>query len=294
MFSRRDSISVPQWESARQQAPRTPAGDLPHQEALDAMACEQAALNDLNAEQISDFARVARQVRNFPLAADAKPKEILQHLHLLDGDRVTNAAVLLFGKDPQRFLSASGIRCTHFHGAEPVEPMLSSQMYKGSAFDLFSQAVNFVLGRIDRHVGTRAESVRAPRTYELPVEVVEEAIINAMAHRDYAHGGNVLVTLFADRLEVWNPGQLAPESTLEQLRTGHGSVPANRLLAKTLYLAEYMETMGVGTLSMLKQCSAAGLPEPEFSDDNGFAVTIWRAKRRRGPGLEHQASPSRH
>lgn len=292
MLPARDFISSPQREFARQHECALARG-VARQEAFDAMACEQATLDDLDFEQISKIVRAARRGWNFPLAADAEPRKILRHLHLLDGDRVTNAAVLLFGKDPQRFLGSSEIKCVHFHGAEPVEPMLSSKTYKGSVFDLFYQAVDYVLGRIDLSVGTRAESVRAPRTYELPKEVVEEAIINAVAHRNYAHGGNVRVTLFSDRLEVWNPGQLASGSTPKHLRAGHGSIPANRLLAKVLYLVEYMETMGVGTTDMIARCAAAGLPEPEFSDDNGFAVTIWRAKKGRGSYLDHGGSPSR-
>jgi predicted HTH transcriptional regulator len=56
--------------------------------------------------------------------------------------------------------------------------------------------------------------------------VVAEAIVNAVAHRDYTSNGSIQVMLFADRLEVWNPGTLPPSLTLEKLRQAHGSVPA--------------------------------------------------------------------
>lgn len=253
-----------------------------HWGPFDAMACEQASLDDLDPERVSDFVSVARRVRLFPLAADTAPEKILRHLHLLNDDRVTNAAVLLFGKDPQRFLDSSEVKCAHFHGTQQVKPIPSYQIYKGSAFDLVDQAVDFVLSKIDLAVGTRAESVRAPRTYELPKEVVTEAIVNAVAHRDYASNGSVQVMLFSDRLEVWNPGRLPPGLTLEQLRVAHGSVPVNRLLATALYLVEYIEKMGTGTLDMIERCAAAGLPEPEFSVTGGFAVKIWRKGKRKG------------
>lgn len=245
-------------------------------EPFDAMACEQATLDDLDFDRMSDFVRVARRVRRLPLAADVAPERLLQHLHLFNGNQVTNAAVLLFGKDPQRFLESSEVKCAHFHGTEQVKPIPSYQVYKGSAFDLVDQAVDFVLSKIDLSVGTRAESVRAPRTYELPKEVVTEAIVNAVAHRDYASNGSVQVMLFADRLEVWNPGRLPPGLMLEQLRVAHGSVPANRLIATSLYLVEYIERMGTGTLDMIKRCVEADLPEPEFSVADGFVAKIWR------------------
>lgn len=249
---------------------------------FDATACEQAMPDDLDLARISDFVRVARRVRQFPLAADVAPEKLLRHLHLLSNGHVTNAAVLLFGKDPQRFLGSSEIKCAHFHGTKQVKPILSYQIYKGTAFELVDQAVDFVLSKVALSVGTRAESVRAPSTYELPKEVVAEAIVNAVAHRDYTSNGSVQVMLFSDRLEVWNPGRLAPGLTLEQLRVAHGSVPVNRLVATALYLAEYIENMGTGTLDMIERCAAAGLSEPEFSVADGFVARIWREKRKAG------------
>jgi len=77
---------------------------------------------------------------------------------------------------------------------------------KGTVFDLVDQAVDFVLYKINPAVGTREHSTQAPVAYEMPQEVVREAIVNAVAHRDYTSNGSLQVMLFADRLEVWNPG----------------------------------------------------------------------------------------
>ncbi len=82
--------------------------------------------------------------------------------------------------------------------------------------------------------------------------------------------------LFADRLEIWNPGGLPPSLTLEKLRHPHGSVPRNPLLAESLYLTKYIERMGTGTGDMIRRCSEVGLPEPKFSISDGFKTTIWR------------------
>ena len=136
--------------------------------------------------------------------------------------------------------------------------------------------MDFVLSKIALHVGTRAESVRAPVTYEMPKEVVTEAIVNAVAHRDYTSNGSVQVMLFADRLEVRNPGRLSPPLTLEKLREPHNSLPGNPLLAESLYLAEYIEGMGTGTLDMIRRCVGTGLSEPEFAVTDGFVTTIRR------------------
>ena len=245
---------------------------------FDASPCAKATFDDLDFERMAQFIRTARSVRQFPLLEGTPVPQLLKHMNLLDDDRLTNAAVLLFGKSPQQFLISSEIRCAHFHGTEVAKPIPSYQVYKGTAFELVDQAVDFVLSKINRRIGVRAESARAPRSYEIPVEVVTEAIVNAVAHRDYTDNGSVQVMLFADRLEVRNPGRLPPPLTLEKLREAHRSVPGNPLLCEALYLTEYIERMGTGTLDMIRRCVEAGLPEPEFSVTDGFVTTIRREK----------------
>ncbi len=245
---------------------------------FDAAPCLKASLDDLDFDQMTRFIRIARGARSFPLSEDTSPEELLGHLNLLNDGLPTNAAMLAFGKAPQRFLISSAVKCAHFHGTQVAKPIPSYQVYNGTAFQLVDQAADFVLSKINLWVGTRAESVQAPVAYEIPKEVVTEAIVNAVAHRDYTSNGSVQVMLFTDRLEVLNPGRLPPSLTLEQLRETHQSVPINRLLARCLYLNRYIEEMGTGTLDMIRRCRDAGLPEPEFNDSSGFKITIWRAK----------------
>ena len=144
-------------------------------------------------------------------------------------------------------------------------------------FDLVDHAVDFVLSKIALSVGTRAESVQAPVAYGIPHEVVTEAIVNAVAHHDYTSAGSVQVMLFADRLEVWNPGFLPPLLTLEKLRVPHESIPGTPLLARAMYLVKYIKQMGTGTLDMIGRYVSAGLREPEFEASGEFVTRIWRA-----------------
>ena len=245
---------------------------------FDAAECSGATMDDLDAEAMDRFIRIARQARQFPLPLETPPPDLLRHLNLLNRGRLTNAAVLLFGKVPQRFLISSEVKCAHFHGTEKAKPIPSHQIYKGTVFELVDQAVDFVLSKIDLSVGTRAESVQAPAAYEIPREVVAEAIVNAVAHRDYTDSSSVEVMLFANRLEVVNSGRLAPQLTLEGLRTAHQSLPGNPLLAEPMYLLRYIEKMGTGIVDMIRRCAEAGLPEPEFDVGAGFVLRIWRPR----------------
>jgi predicted HTH transcriptional regulator len=239
--------------------------------------CPDATLDDLNAQAVSQFVRAARYERQFPLPVETPFADVLAHLHLLRGAQPTNAAMLLFGRDPQRFVPCAEVRCMHFHGTEIQRPVPFYRIFKGTLFEQVDMALDFVLSKLNRSVGTRAESVQAPVRYEIPPDVVREAIVNAVAHRDYTSPGAVQVSVFADRVEVWNPGTLLPPLTPESLRHPHGSLLRNPRLCEALFLARYIEKYGTGTLMMIRECAAHALPEPDFAQRGGeFTTAVWR------------------
>lgn len=244
---------------------------------FDTAACDKATLANLSRKRIDWFLETARRERGFPLKSNTATQALLTHLNLLDDGKPTNAAVLLFGANPQRFHRTAETKCIHCHGAEYRRPFASLQVYSGDLFEQADQARDFVLGKINRAVGTRALSNRAPATYELPPDAIDEAIINAIAHRDYHSNASVEVRLFADRLEIWNPGALPGTLTLDDLRRAHPSVPNNPLIAESLYLTRYIEKVGSGTERMIELCREAALPEPDFELRAGsFVITLWR------------------
>ena len=238
----------------------------------------EASIDDISSDTIKWFVEKARDERAFPLSVNATKEKVLIHLNLLRGKEVSNAAILLFGKQPQRFFISSEIKCAHFHGTKVEKPIPFYQTYKGNLFELVDQAVNFVLSKIDYAVGTRSKGTQVPTAYEIPPEVIEEAIVNAVAHRDYDSTGSVQVMLFADRLEIRNPGHLPPALSIENLTKDHSSYPFNPLMAESLYLAKYIEKMGTGIQDMVEHCKKAGLKPPEFKLDDAFVITIWRKK----------------
>ncbi len=169
---------------------------------FDASPCPQANLADLDDNRMTWFIDRARKVRGFPLPPNASVSELLTHLNLLAHGQPVHAAVLLFGRQPQRFLLSSELKAAHFHGMAVAKPIPSYQVFKGTVFELVDQAVDFVLARLSFSVGTRAASTQVPAAYEIPPEVIREAIVNAVAHRDYTCNGSVQVMVFADRVEI--------------------------------------------------------------------------------------------
>lgn len=176
----------------------------------------------------------------------------------------TNAAVLLFGKNPHKFFIQAEVKCLQFSGTEVKKPFVNYQVYSGNLFEQIDKARAFVLDAIKFPVIQKAGSARFERPYELPEFAVQEAIVNAVAHRNYNNTSGVQVMVFADRVEVWNSGSLPPELTVDDLKVPHTSFPANPYLANALYLADYAQRAGSGTIEMLEQCKAQHAPEPMF------------------------------
>ena len=256
-----------------------------HLDAMDALrvppfdtsACDSASLKDLSRKRIGWFLKTASRERGFPLKSNTSTQALLTHLNLFNEGKPTNASMLLFGANPQRFHRSAETKCIYCHGTQYRRPFASLQVYGGDLFEQADQARDFVLAKINRAIGTRASGITAPATYELPPDAVGEAIVNAIAHRDYHSNASVEVRLFADRLEVWNPGALPSTLTLDSLRNDHPSVPYNPLLAESLYLTRYIEMVGSGTQAMIELCREASLSEPDFEQRGGaFVTTLWR------------------
>lgn len=235
-----------------------------------------AKVTDLDAEKVRNFQDRADEFRHSILKRVSGVKNVLTHLHLTEGNHPNNAAVLLFG-EPKATAPSAETKCLHYSGTEPMRPALSYQTFDTTLPEQIDAAVEFVMSRLARSVGVRDKGTQAPVQYEIPKAAVSEAIINAVAHRDYTAGSSVQVSVFSDRVEVSNPGELPRGLTPEQLRHAHPSIPRNPLISEVLFLSGYIEKAGTGTTEMIRRCREAGLAEPEFRQvGDQWVVTLWR------------------
>ena len=252
-----------------------------HSKAFDASPVYGAALDDIDEEVVHSFLLAARRRRGFSLSEGASTTDVLRHLGLMTKDgNLSSAAILLFGKDAQRYFISSEVKCAQFYGNEVERPAPSYQIFKGNVFQLVTQATSFIMSRIDNWVGVRSVpgTASVPTRSELPLEAVQEAVVNAICHRDYRSNGSVQVMLFRNRLEIWNPGLLPTGITIKELYTIHPSIPVNPLIAEAMYLNGYVEKIGSGTQDIVRKCKGHGLKEPFYQQGNIFKVTIWRAE----------------
>ncbi len=188
-----------------------------------------------------------------------------------DGLVPSYAGILLFGRQPQQFLRHAEIILVRYAG-----PTMSDEFLRHDAGgvlpDQIRQAEAFVSANMRR--GMRIKGLTREETTEYPLPVVREAIVNAVAHRDYAiRGEGIRVLIFSDRLEVYSPGRLPGHVTLDNLMTERFS--RNEAIVQVLSDLGFVERLGYGIDRMVAAMQEAGLPEPVFEETAaGFRVTL--------------------
>jgi ATP-dependent DNA helicase RecG len=241
----------------------------------DSLICEEASLKDIDEEKVRWFLRKAKNERNFNINVEIPIREALERLELIKNGKLTNAAILLFGKNPQRFFYPAETRCARFKGISPVE-FTDMKVFGGTLIEQVENTVSFVLDHIPMRVVITGKPERE-EIYEYPPFAIREAIVNAICHRDYTIMSNVQVRIFDDRIEVWGCGPLPEPLSIGDLKRKHESILRNPLIGKCFFLIKFIEQWGTGTNRMIEACLKHGLPEPEFEMVAGnLVVTFWK------------------
>ena len=239
----------------------------------DGRTCRGAALDDVDEGKVKWFLEVSKYERRLELDSDTSVRESLNKLNLLKEGNPTNAAILLFGKDPQKFFAHSEIRCARFKGTKPLE-FIDMKIFGGNLIDQREDVVEFVKEHIKLHA--KIEGVERVETWEYPIDAIRESITNAICHRDYEVYSNVQVRIFDDRIEVWGCGSLPEPLTLDELKQDHMSILRNPLIGNCFFWMKFIEHWGTGTNRIIDSCVNHGLPEPIFEQLSGSLVVTLR------------------
>jgi ATP-dependent DNA helicase RecG len=185
--------------------------------------------------------------------------------------RPTNAGLLLFGRDMERFFPQCEITLVRYRGRE-----MSDEFIREDVRDTLVEAVRRAelwLGENMRR-GSKMIGFERQDWVQFPMGAVREALVNAVAHRDYTvRGEGIRIALFGDRLECYSPGRLPGHVTLQNLQQERFS--RNETLVQVLADYGLIERLGYGIDRMLRQMNDAGLPPPEFRETAaGFLVTL--------------------
>lgn len=239
----------------------------------DQQVLEEANFEDINEKQLSNFLKIATAKRNLDLDPSMPVEEALNRLELTKDGKLTNAAILLFGKNPQKFFLQAITKCAKFKGINTDE-FDDMHDFEGNIIDQRDDALRFAEKYIKR--SAKIEGPDRAEEFEYPLEALREAISNAICHRDYRINSNVQLRIFNDRIEIWGSGPLPEPLTVEDLKIDHDSIRRNPLIARCFFRIGFIEEWGTGTQRIIDSCVENGLPEPIFEIKSGNLVVIIR------------------
>ena len=221
-------------------------------------------------EFISDVQRTKRR----PLPENPQPLEILENFGLIQAKHPTRAAILLFGKNPQKHFASAYIKVGRFRGETLI---VNDKQIIGNLFAQVEQAMNWFRDRLETAFIITGKPQRDV-IWEYPLDALREAIVNAVCHRSYNSLANIQIRLYDYTVEFWNPGGLSPPLTAESLVRKHESVARNKKIQEMLFYAGLSGQWGTGTLHMSELLKTAGHPAPMFDVDSpgSFRLAFYR------------------
>ncbi|MCQ1535567.1 winged helix-turn-helix transcriptional regulator [Methanosarcina sp. KYL-1] len=217
----------------------------------DRSICKEAVLGDIDEQKVRFFLKEAG--REFSGLENS-----LKKLKLIDAGKLTNAAVILFGKKPEDFFPNARLRCAVF-ATNDTSYIIDMQDYTGDLFYLIGEAEKYILRNI--HIGMRLEGLKRIDVPEIAKEAIREAIINAFCHRDYYEYDSVNVAIFKNRVEIRNKGLLYGGLTIEQIKTEMVSERRNELIAEIFHEIHWIEKWGRGISLILSMEQDADFKE---------------------------------
>ncbi len=199
-------------------------------------------------------------------------KDILKNLGLIKDNHLKNAGVLLFCNRITKFFLNATITCVLFQGKDKYK-ILDRKEFEENLYSNYQNAFNYLQSKLNTEYiikgGPREEKL------ELPEKALREAILNAIAHRNYFSNANIQVYVFSDRVEITNPGGLPSGMSFSDL--GKKSMPRNFLLFGLMQRMELVEKVGTGILRMNKAMKEYRLKMPKIETDaNWFTIIFER------------------
>jgi len=190
---------------------------------------------------------------------------VLNELSLYSAEQFTNAAVVLFGKNPSRVFPQSVVRVTVYKKSKTDSEYLLDKRFEGHLFSTFREIVEVVELRVDVSSEFQHGEWQRQDKPSYPLWSLREGILNALVHRDLSSpSGGMSIAIYPNRIKVWNSGSLPSGWDVDDLRVDHPSIPPNPDIAHVCFLRGLIEKLGRGTQLIVEEYENAGLEIPEW------------------------------
>lgn len=246
---------------------------------FDISPVEGTSIKDLNIDIIRDY---FMKYNTFDLFEEPEEsvERILVNADILkeaDGRKLcTVGGLLVFGKNPEKYLPQNGVSFAHFKGNEITDELIDKKIITGRIQDIAEQLM--VVIKNNMLIPSIINGLKREDKEEYPMVVMREAIVNSLVHRNYSiSGSKIRVLMYDDRIEFRSPGRLPNTVTIEKMKIGV-SYARNPFLVKYMENMRYIDQLGRGIPMILKKMKEAGAKEPLLMEQGEeFVLTIYKA-----------------
>ena len=239
----------------------------------DGVPVPNVSVNDLKNETFEFFkkrAKISKRIDESILTEDNI--NILENLRLTEKPYLKRAALLLFHPDPEKYVTGAFVKIGYF---QTDTELIFQDEVNGNLFEQVEKTIEILFTKYIKAI-ISYDGIHRVETYEYPKDAVREAILNALAHKDYSIGVPTQISVYDDKLMIWNYGQLPMDWTIKNLMQKHSSIPFNPDISNAFFRAGYIEAWGRGTIKIIEQCKEHGLPKPEFKNTGKDIWVIFR------------------
>lgn len=243
----------------------------------DIQPVEEANYNDISQEAVNEYKRKYELVNEKKIYASNE--ELLKTLHCVDKNlKPTVAGILLFGKEPQKFLIKGYITVVRYPDIKVTDRHIDSKDFYGNLFDQADEADRYIREHIEVVSKIPKFGLKRKDTPAYPYFAIRELIVNAVAHRDYSlYGSRILISMFKDRIEFFSPGSFPKGITPENIVNAQFS--RNPIIARVFHDVAYIEEYGNGIDRLLEEVRNHPLKPkmPKFADiKSAVIVTLYK------------------
>ena len=239
----------------------------------DAVSIPNVTVADLKPETFDFFRK--RGVKSKRLDEDVLTDTndvLLNNLKLTDNGYLKRAALLLFHPDPEKYVSGAYIKIGFFR---TDSDLLFQDEIHGNLFEQVEKTMDLLFTKYIKAM-ISYEDIYRVETYEYPKDALREALLNAVAHKDYTGPYPIQISVYDNKIMIWNYGKLPENWTVEDLLDKHSSQPRNPDIATTFFRSGYVESWGRGMDKMRNLCLEAKIPLPQLSCKGNDFWTVFR------------------
>jgi ATP-dependent DNA helicase RecG len=225
----------------------------------------------LDIEEVEKTIEISNNKGKAPYFEINEHFRFLQHFNLIKNNQLTNAAILLFGKEPSRYIPQCSVRVNELPKGKTGEIFETPLLLETNLFKSFNELQKYfkiktpIIGEFSKTEWTRKDRTK------FPLNALDEAVTNALIHCDYSDVTNeILVNVYPDKIEISNSGELVYSDM--ELKKNHLSIPPNPDIARIFYIRGMIERTGRGTTLIHKEFTSLDFKAPKWLNQKGRVV----------------------